>query len=50
MNASATFKQIYAAITTVANGGLLNMRLMKCLFENARASIIALMRSQRLNP
>ena len=55
MKASATFKEIYAAITTVANGGLLNMHLMKRLFENAlcenaRASIIALMGSQRLFP
>ena len=48
INTSATFKQIYVAIATVVKRGLLNIHLMKRLFENAlcenaRASIVALM-------
>ena len=55
MNTSAKFKQIYAAITTVANANLLNIQLLQRVFENAlcenaRASLISLMGSQQLNP
>ena len=55
MNTSAKYKQIYAAITTVANANLLNIQLLQRVFENAlcenaRASLISLMGSQKLNP
>ena len=51
----ASLRYISKAISTVSNGGLLNIRLLekhvrKATCEAARANVVALMGSQRNNP
>ena len=53
--APASLRYISSAIATASNGGLLNVRLLEKYFrkatcEAARASVVALMGSQRNNP
>ena len=55
MNTSTKFKQLYAALATVANINLLNTQLLQRAFENAlcknaRTSLVSLMGSQKFNP
>ena len=54
MNASTKFKQLYAALATVANINLLQTQLLQRAFENAlcknaRTSLVRLIRCQKLN-